>query len=745
MTREHRLESHEWRRLETLWETARALPPDKRREFVESLAADGAVQAELESLLAGSAAAEAFFDRLRAVVPDATRALTPPGLEGDPHEKGGMREGRAFPERNSLIGAMVGQYRIEALLGEGGMGLVYRAIDTRLRRTVALKLLRQRTGDDERTKERLLAEARAAAALDHPNICTVYEVGETAEHLWFIAMSHYAGETLDRVLRRGPLSLTMALDYATQIARGLGAAHERGIIHRDVKPANVIVTGEGVLKLLDFGIARGPDDGASFGEMTPGTIAYMSPEQLTSQPVDHRTDLWSLGVVLYELCTGVRPFRGNDVGTTVRAILRDTPPHVAGVRPDLPPHVDSIVDRLLTKDPRQRYQDATALIADLRQNRTATAPAPAAGQSVKRRFSSRVTALAIGALILVWPWTPASDSDRVGGADVSERRMAAIDLYNQGHVDVLFRTDSGRRRARDFFTRAIAMDSTYAPAYASLAHMLADPSDSSRGRRARLAIAERHARTAITLDSSLAEGHAALGHVLLLDYRLAEAEQSLKRANDLQPVSPRPIGQGGLRPEYAGEFLVGLYIFTNRPREALHQAELNAKANPHAPTAIAEVARGLLVNGRCDEALQMLDRLSSMEPPPARTAAIAAQCYARRQMWQKAIDGLRPVAARNPGQPEAWLGYMLARAGQAAEARRIRDRLLEREKHGSGGAYGVATIYAGLRDFAKAFEWLDRAIDDRSLVFSIMEPAFEELHRDPRFDRLRHRLGIRKR
>jgi serine/threonine-protein kinase len=732
MIREERLGPDEWSRLETHWETILALPADRRDGYVESLTTDPSVQAELKSLLAGASAATSFFERLRTALPNAIHDIEQATRDGDVHVE-------AREQADALVGTMLNQYRIEAIIGEGGMGTVYQAVDTRLRRTVALKVVGRHGGDVQ--SNRLFAEARAAAALDHPNICTVYEVGET-ERGPFIAMAHYAGETLDRVLARGALSIDVAIDYAVQIARGLAAAHDRGIIHRDVKPANIIVTPDGVVKLLDFGVARHADDAMAFGDVTPGTIAYMSPEQLMARPADHRTDLWSLGVVMFELCTGARPFSGADVDSTVHAIVREDPPPVASLRPAVRPELSAVVDRLLAKDPSRRYPNAAPLLADLDQFDRPAASQPARQTARRIVASASVAFIAIVASILVWPRTT-MDSDRAERTMASERRMAAMDLYNQGHVDVLFRTDSGRRLAMDLFMRAIAIDSSYAPPHASLANMFAAGPHGAQGRE-RLVLAERHARTAIRLDSTLAMGHAALGHTLMNDYRLVAAEASLQRAAELTQDSPVQRDRNGLRPEYAGEFLVGLHIFFERPQEALRQAQLNLQANPDAPTAIAEVARGLLVNGSCEQALQMLRRLAALDPPPARAAAIAAQCLAGRGQWQAAIDGLESVAARNPGQPHAWLAFMLARAGHTAKAHEIRDRLLAREA-GNRGAYQLATVHAGLREYDEAFEWLDRAIDDRSLTFSIMEPAFEELRRDPRFDRVRTRLGIPKR
>ena len=725
MTPEHPVAPGEWSRLEALWEAVRGLSAEQRDDVLASRGVDGALREELESLLDHAGAAEAFFDRLQAAVPGSAHAgpWEPQHIDAE-NDATGHRDRSRSSWTDPMVGATVGHYQIVARIGEGGMGLVYRAVDVRLRRTVALKLVRPRDIDDLHAKERLLAEARAAAALDHPNICTIYEVGETVDALPFIAMAFYAGETLEQVMRRGPLPAALALDFATQIARGLSIAHERGIIHRDVKPANIIVTSDGVLKLLDFGIARVRDVTLSHGGVTPGTIAYMSPEQVTSRSLDQRTDLWSLGVVLYEMCTGVRPFGGEHVGAILYAILHDSPVPAATLRPDLPVRIERTLERLLAKDRAQRYRTAEELISDLTPPLDAPAPATRAprARGLQRGVWYGIAALALGALVLYRPATrpPA----------VSERRIAAEDLTDQGKRDVLFRSATGRRQSRELFRQAIAIDSTYAPAHAALAHILIMTSEDIGGsRREQLVQATKSAQAAIRLDSSLADAHAALGHVLLSDYQLAKAEEQFKRAIDLNSTEP-----------YAREFLVWLYVFMERPRDALEQAERAAKDNPNSPTAIAEVARGLLVNGRCDEALATLARLSYLQPPPARAAAIAAQCHARKKLLQSAIEELRPVAARNPVQVEPWLGFMLAQAGRMEEAMRIRDSLIEQSTRSNGGAYGVAVVYAGFRDFDNAFVWLDRAVDDRSLRYNIMEPAFEELRRDPRFARLRQKL-----
>lgn len=358
--------------LEGLWDAARSLPEPERSAYLNAaLPVDAALRRELESLIACADQAERFFGHFEQVmhtaasavarVSQSTRDVAPDSLGSVSDESMHLQPGR-----------MLKQYRIEALLGQGGMGVVYRATDTRLHRTVALKFLRHA---DSRARERFVIEARAAAALDHPNICTIHEVSEDDEDALFIAMAYYQGETLQQILQRGPLPVLVAKDYTRQIARGLAAAHDRGIIHRDVKPANVIVTADGVAKLLDFGIARLPDQNVTQPGLTPGTVAYMSPEQITVQPLGATTDLWSLGVVFYEMLTGMRPFPGSAEsaeeqrtqgdGATLHAILHALPVPASRRRADLPARIDSIMDGLLQKDPRARYSSAGDLVADL--------------------------------------------------------------------------------------------------------------------------------------------------------------------------------------------------------------------------------------------------------------------------------------------------------------------------------------------------------------------------------------------
>jgi eukaryotic-like serine/threonine-protein kinase len=275
-----------------------------------------------------------------------------------------------------MIGTSLGHYRIERLLGSGGMSDVYLAEDMKLGRQVALKVLSHDVARDPERRERFEREARAAAALNHPHIVTIHSV-EEVDGLTFLTFELIEGHTLAEIIPTGGLSLDRMLDLGIALADGVGAAHQRGITHRDLKPANVMLTSDGRLKILDFGLAKIKEDirGAEGSMLTAlltgegrivGTVAYMSPEQAEAKPVDQRSDVFSLGVILYEMATGVRPFQGDTQMSTLSAIIKDTPKPLADLRPGLPRDVTKIVTRCLAKDPEDRYQTAKDLRNDLR-------------------------------------------------------------------------------------------------------------------------------------------------------------------------------------------------------------------------------------------------------------------------------------------------------------------------------------------------------------------------------------------
>jgi serine/threonine-protein kinase len=326
---------------------------------------------------------------------------------------------------SSLTGRQFGDYRILSPLGTGGMGAVYAAEDVRLHRKVAIKFLTAESLGDAEVRQRLFHEARAAAAIDHPNICTIYDVGEAGGQA-FIVMQHVEGQTLAARLISGPMGTDQAVDVAAEVATALVEAHERGIVHRDVKPQNIMLASRGHVKVLDFGVAR---IAPTFDDETvtasglkgldgavAGTIPYMSPEQIRNETLDGRSDVFSLGIVLHELLTGSRPFGGSGSPDTIAAILTKEPPPFGPLKGGPSPELERIVRKCLEKDRELRYQSARELLADLRRlrrdsNQAATIPpnAPARRGHTKRYLlAAAVLAgiLAAGAAFFRWSSSP---------------------------------------------------------------------------------------------------------------------------------------------------------------------------------------------------------------------------------------------------------------------------------------------------------------------------------------------------
>lgn len=339
------LDPERWQRIDGILDRVLDAGADDRdRVLADACAGDPGLKADVEAFLEATERGEDRFEDPAKVLAALIRTS---GVVTD--------EGRR-----------VGPFRIVREIGRGGMGVVYLAQDTRLGRYVALKALPPYLGTGEDAKRRFEREARAASALDHPNIATLHEIGETSEGQLYMVFAFYEGETLDRRIARGPLPVPEALEICIGIGEGLSEAHRNGIIHRDVKPSNVLLTGSGGVKLLDFGVAKVAGEELTGDGIRLGTVAYMSPEHGESGAVDGRADLWSLGVVLYEMLTGSRPFTGPDPASVLRSVLHDEPVPVTRLRPDVIRAVERVVARLLRKDPAHRYRDADELIGDLR-------------------------------------------------------------------------------------------------------------------------------------------------------------------------------------------------------------------------------------------------------------------------------------------------------------------------------------------------------------------------------------------
>ena len=365
--------SEQWQQIDEVFGKVLPMPLHERLAFLdETGSTDPQLRAEVERLLAASAESGDFLERL-----DTTRAAE-------------------LLEPSAGIPSTIGRYRVIRRIGSGGMGIVYLAEDVSLKRHVAVKLLPPWLHANSGAKLRLVEEARAASAIDHVNVATVHEVGETDDGRVFITMSYYEGETLRARMAQGRPSIAEAMDIALQTARGLAAAHRRGVIHRDIKPENILLRLDGTVKVLDFGIAEVEEPSVRRPATAIGTAAYMSPEQTLAANVDSRTDLWSLGIVLYEMLAGERPFGGRTRDEISASIRQDPLKMKHDIADVVPGGLRAIVERCLQKDPVNRYQSAEELAQDLS---SAVAKSRQAGRVVRRRIPLAV--LAVGALAAV--------------------------------------------------------------------------------------------------------------------------------------------------------------------------------------------------------------------------------------------------------------------------------------------------------------------------------------------------------
>ena len=408
------MEPERWRYVQDVLADAIECPVDERGTLLDArCAGDVSLRAELESLLAAHDR-EGLVDRLQPLL----KWSTPP-----------------IPERvTDWSGRAVARYRVQHVIGSGGMAVVYKGVDDRLGRAVALKFLSPSLSTEPRAKSAFIAEARAAAALDHPNVCTVYEIDQTDDGQLFIAMPLYDGETLQARLARGRLTFDEAQPIALQIARGLEHAHRAGIVHRDIKPSNIVLVRDGTAKIVDFGIAQMHDASRDVSATLAGTVSYMSPEQARALPVDHRSDIWSLAVVLHEMLTGSRPFDGVDRRAVRDAILESTPRLIAATHPDVPARMDAFLQRALAKAPEARYPSMSAFSAELSalaaerdRGRTASATDDTAivGTTERRRAVVLVTCVS-DYLSLVEQMEPA-DAHRL----IARLREVAVDVVRE--------------------------------------------------------------------------------------------------------------------------------------------------------------------------------------------------------------------------------------------------------------------------------------------------------------------------
>ena len=409
-----------WSELSAAFDALVELKADARAEQLAALeASDPALRRSLDQLLDADANAGTRLGRLDAYFGSA--GPVPEAVAGSDVDVLG------------LVGRIISHFHVLEPLASGGMGAIYRAMDIRLNRPVALTFPLPGQRVDDLVRERFLREARAAGGLDHPNLCSIYEAGETEDGQLFIAMPLYQGETLKaRIAREHRLPVSDAVVLAEQIARGLRAAHRAGIVHRDLKPGNVILLHDGELKILDFGTARVSDVTLTGTRELVGTVPYMAPEHVRGEPADARGDLWALGVLLYEMLTGHRPFEGEHEFAVAHAIMNSAPPRPSLVRPEIGPRLESLVLGLLEKDPARRPASAEALVRELAELESPSYKRPrqpvAIRGSAQRTLGWAVaTALLLAAVTAVWQRRA---SDAIGANE--PRTVAVLPFGNLG-------------------------------------------------------------------------------------------------------------------------------------------------------------------------------------------------------------------------------------------------------------------------------------------------------------------------
>jgi serine/threonine protein kinase/Flp pilus assembly protein TadD len=747
-----------------------------------------------------------------------------------------------------MFGKTISHYRILEKLGEGGMGVVYRAEDTRLGRAVAIKVLPQHLGGDDEAKRRFIQEAKAASTLDHPNICTIHEIDETKDGQIFMVMALCEGHTVREMLARGPLDLVRAVDIAIGVARGLERAHERGIVHRDIKPANIMVAGDGAVKIMDFGIAKLAGEATITRKGSSiGTVAYMSPEQTSGKAVDQRTDIWSLGVVLYEMLTGQRPFGGDYDQAVMYAIMNEEPKPPSALRRDVPGELERIVMKAMTKSPAERYRSAGDMRAALEScARTIAAGAdsapPATGTEQRRlpsiavlpfkdmspekdqdylcegiaeellnalvqieglRVAARtssaqfkdkaVNVQAIGRELGVQSVLEGSvrksgdrlritaqlinvddgyhlfseKYDRAAGdifAIQDEISLAIVDklkvrllrdersklvkrhteseeayrLYLQGRYFWNRRHEGGVQKGLEYFQKTIAIDPDYALPYSGMADCyfslgffdyLAPKEAFGKCKKAAL--------KAVELDPDLAEAHASLGNAFFyFDWEYPAAEAEFRRAI-------------GLNPNYAAvHYFYGMFLTaTGRFDHAVAQERRAMELDPIQPVIRAALAFTLRLADRNDEAIATGRASIEFDPNFFVSWLNLGQSYALIGKFADGEDAIRKADDLTGGTSTlilGVLGHVLDLAGKRDEARSILNQMLELSKSKYASAQLIAILYWLFNEQDAAFEWLERAIEERDhwVCYQYYLPAVREMHSDPRIQGILRRLGL---
>jgi serine/threonine protein kinase/Tfp pilus assembly protein PilF len=674
-----------WTTVKRIHQSALDIDPSERAAFVdESCGGDEALRREVESLLTYAAEAETFLER-----PAVDIAATPPGES---------REAM-------LVGRTISHYQVLSLLGAGGMGEVYLARDPRLDRTVALKILPEELAADADRMQRFTREAKAASALNHPNVATIYDVGES-DGISFIVMEHVEGETLlARISRR--MTPPEVVDIAVQAADALDLAHAKGITHRDIKPANLMLTHRGHVKVLDFGVAKMArnDEGRLNGDWTVepvtavgsvvGSAPYMSPEQIVGGDVDSRSDVFSLGVVVYQMATGQLPFSGSTRAEMKDRILHAAPEAMMRLNPDTPPELERITLKCLDKRTDERYQSARELLTDLwplKRHLDANA-ARAMPDAVRLELLRRSGSPGAAA---VTP-TGVDDASPTDAARASE----ASELVARGRAHLRSANFFEMSEAVSVFQAATVIDPTCAAAYAGLAHAKVDQATNRHVLVEAFGEAKAAALRAVALDHESADAQAALGLVMLVaEWDWIAAERSFQRALAINP---------------------------NHAEAYLHYGYLME--------ALGDLERGFQLK---------LQGLECDSTSALAHVQIAASFWNQRR-YDDVIAWANKALDRNPHHLIArqLLGAAHWKMGDLERAGKLLSDCKQPDLGNEGLFLAVRFAQAG--DLDSAFEQLQRLIDTRdpAMIHLAVAPQWDSLRADPRFNECLERMKLR--
>jgi serine/threonine protein kinase/Flp pilus assembly protein TadD len=666
-----------------------------------------------------------------------------------------------------MIGETISHYRIVQKLGRGGMGEVYLAEDQQLGRKVAVKFLPAEVATDENARQRQLREAQTAATLDHPNICAIYEVGQDRGYS-FIVLQYIEGETLAARLKRQLPDLREALAIAAQVADALNEAHARGIIHRDIKPENIMLTTRGQVKVLDFGLAKTVRDPGmvepdaetgtllSLPGMMIGTVPYMSPEQVRGEELDCRCDIFSFGVVLYELLSGRRPFEAKSSAEVISAILtRDPPPITRSSLGHSGSAEERLIRKCLEKNAAQRYQTMGDLVSDLAQirreyeggqARPASEPTPVKPEEVSavsenrwRRLHVSRSALVLTALALVIAaavYTLSFHTSKPTSASgVKSANPAAYDAYMRGKVNVSSENPENNEAAIKLFQQAIAADPSFAAAYAELARAYSIKARlfaPGAGKKKLNEEAEVDVDKALALDPNLAEGYFARGLILWTPYNRFPHEQavySYKRAIELNPNFDEAHHQLGY-----------VYLHIGLLDQGWQELETALAINPGNTLARFRLGQIEMCRAKYEEAFQIFDT-TPLEKNPI-VAAYKANSLFRLGRTEEASALIEQLLKDYPkdegGQVISLKAIMLAKAGKQREAEAAIQHAIDIGRgyiHFHHTSYNMASAYALMNQPEPAMKWLQVTAEEGFPNYPLFEgdTNLDNLRKDARF------------